>query len=247
MTQESKDSQVQPYQEMDVADESQILSEMKGENFLPEFVYQFQQGGRTITSLSYTGIKEAIRRRGHYSIVDYKIEETTDKYRAIVKIHDDLNKIDALGASEADKTKPFAYVLALNKAERNAYAKLIPAKYFAELIAEKLGKTSKEADRSPQTPKDVTPTAQPTIRQQVERIPSATMKPEEQVPVSYQLNSWIKPEIYANLTLSEEGSDIILKPKERLEAPDFKAVCAAVEHFKGKWVSVDGVWVIPNA
>jgi hypothetical protein len=234
MTQESKDSQVQPYQEMDVADESQILSEMKGENFLPEFVYQFQQGGRTITSLSYTGIKEAIRRRGHYSIVDYKIEETTDKYRAIVKIHDDLNKIDALGASEADKTKPFAYVLALNKAERNAYAKLIPAKYFAELIAEKLGKTSKEADRSPEKPKDVTP-------------PPTQKEPDVQVPVSYQLNSWIKPEIYALLNQSEEGSDIILKPKERLEAPDFKAVCAAVEHFHGKWIPVDGVWVIPNA
>jgi hypothetical protein len=65
--------------------------------------------------------------------------------------------------------------------------------------------------------------------------------------VSYQLNSWIKPEIYALLNQSEEGSDIILKPKERLEATDFKAVCAAVEHFKGKWVSVDGCWVIPNA
>jgi hypothetical protein len=233
MTQESKDNQVQPYIEADVADESQILSEMKGENFLPEFVYQFQQGGRTITSLSYTGIKEAIRRRGNYTIVDYKIEETADKYRAIVKIHDHLNKIDALGASEADKSKPFAYVLALNKAERNAYAKLIPAKYFAELIAEKLGKTSKDVERSPQTPKDVTP--------------PPTQKEGDQVPVSYQLNSWIKPEIYALLNQSEEGSDIILKPKERLEATDFKAVCAAVEHFKGKWVSVDGCWVIPNA
>jgi hypothetical protein len=234
----SDSQEVQPYQAMDVADEGQILAEMKGENFLPEFVYQFQQGGRTITSLSYTGIKEAIRRRGNYTIVDYKIEETADKYRAIVKIHDNEKRIDALGASEADKSKPFAYVLALNKAERNAYAKLIPAKYFAELIAEKLGtkrdmSTNKEVSNqgAHQPPKDVTPPPQTA---------------EDKVPTSYQLEGWIKPEIYAELTMDEKDGLITLKPKKMLNTEDFKDACKVAEKFGGKWVKEKGVWEVPS-
>jgi hypothetical protein len=224
-----------PYQLMEAKDEDQILAEMKGE-FLSQFVYSFRQGNRDITNLSYVGIKEAIRRRGHYQIIEQIISEANGKIRALIKVHDLVNDIDVLGASEAESDKPFAYVLAINKAERNAFAKVIPAKLIAEMIAEKLGKkteTPKEVERSQKMPKDVTP---------------EQLKQEgEQVPVSYQLNSWIKPDLYANLTIDEQGSDIILKPKERFEAPDFKAICAAVEHFKGKWVSVDGVWVIPNA
>ena len=147
---------------MDGKDEDQILAELKGE-YLDAFVYQFTQGDRTITSLSYTGIKEAIRRRGNYSIVDYDLKETDSTFWCIVKIHDNEKNIDALGVSEADKSKPFARVLAVNKAERNAYAKLIPAKFFAELIAEKL-KSSKPINVTPPQPeKDVSafpPTAQ---------------------------------------------------------------------------------------
>jgi hypothetical protein len=227
MTQEPNDAS--PYQLMEAKDEDQILAEMKGE-FLSQFVYSFRQGNRDITNLSYVGIKEAIRRRGHYQIIEQIISEANGKIRALIKVHDLVNDIDVLGASEAEADKPFAYVLAINKAERNAFAKVIPAKLIAEMIAEKLGKTPKEAERSPKTPKDVTPE-----------------KESEQVPVSYQLNSWIKPEVYANLDISEVGGNIVLKPKERLEGADFKAVCAAAEHFNGKWVSVDGVWVIPNA
>jgi hypothetical protein len=230
-----KETEVTPYTQMETKDEEQILSEMKGE-FLQNYVYSFTQGNRTITNLSYIGIKEAIRRRGHYQIIEQTITEVGGKIRALVKVHDLINDIDVLGASEAEADKQFSFVLAVNKAERNAFAKVIPAKLIAEMIAEKLGKkteTPKEVERSQKMPKDVTP---------------EQLKQEgEQVPVSYQLNSWIKPDLYANLTIDEQGSDIILKPKERFEAPDFKAICAAVEHFKGKWVSVDGVWVIPNA
>lgn len=152
---ESKTEQPNEYQIMESKDEEQILAEMKGE-FLQNYVYSFKQGGRDINGLSYIGVKEAIRKRGHIEIVDQKIEETNGKIRALVKVHDYTNDIDVLGASEAEADKPFAYVLAVNKAERNAFAKLIPAKLFAELIAEKLHSTKAEA------PKDVTPQA-PTI------------------------------------------------------------------------------------
>lgn len=143
-----------PYMIMEAKDEDQILAEMKGE-FLAQFVYSFQQGNRTITNLSYAGIKEAIRRRGHYQIIEQTITEANGKIRVLIKVHDLVNDIDVLGASEAEADKPFAYVLAVNKAERNAFAKVMPAKLIAEMIQEKLhGKPQQEQ------PKDVTPTQQ---------------------------------------------------------------------------------------
>src|SRR5690349_5035051 len=47
-------------------DEQQILERMRGE-VAKEWVYSIQQNGKTITSLSYDGVKEAIRRRGNIS------------------------------------------------------------------------------------------------------------------------------------------------------------------------------------
>src|SRR5438876_6939819 len=49
-------------------DETEIVREMRGE-IADSYVYSFQQGKRTITSLAYAGVKEAIRRRGNVSIV----------------------------------------------------------------------------------------------------------------------------------------------------------------------------------
>lgn len=161
------------YQEMEVRDERQILSEMQGTAILGEMVYDITISGKRVTNLSYSGIKEAIRRRGSLEILDVKTEETEATIRALVKVRDLQNRIDVLGASEADKSKPFAYVLAINKAERNAFAKLIPAKWFATLIDEYLQQkgNARHETRIPaqqpqqqpptpyQEPKNVTPKA----------------------------------------------------------------------------------------
>jgi len=167
---ENKDLATQPneFSLMDQKDEEMILQEMSGEHFLQQYVYSFKQGGRDITNLSYAGIKEAIRRRGHFQIIDHQVEEVNGKIRAIVKVHDLVNDIDVLGASEADAEKPFAFVLATNKAERNAYAKLIPAKFFAELIAEKLGKST--------TPKPVNVTPPTTTPAPLTTVPDKCPK-----------------------------------------------------------------------
>jgi hypothetical protein len=228
MTQEPNDPS--PYQIMEAKDEDQILREMKGE-FLQNYVYSFTQGNRTITNLSYIGIKEAIRRRGHYQIIEQIITEVGSKIRVLVKVHDLVNDIDVLGASEADSDKPFAYVLAVNKAERDAYAKVIPAKLIAEMIAEKLGKTppTKQPVPEVQKPKDVTP-----------------VSGQEQVPLSYEIPSWIKPEVMANIVLDETGNMISLKPKAMLNTEDFKDVCKVAEKFGGKWVKENGQWEIPQ-
>jgi len=132
----------QPFTAMDCADEKQILAEMRTE-FLTQFVYSYKRNNQTITHLSYIGVKECIRRladqnKCSFTLSDPKVEETSEVIRVTLKLHDNLRNIDLLGASEAPKDTPFAYVLAVNKAERNALAKLIPANFIAALIQEYL-------------------------------------------------------------------------------------------------------------
>ena len=151
---------VELFQEMDRRDENQILQEMRGEQ-LQEFVYSMSLEGRTVTNLSYAGVKEAIRRRGHVEILDYKVDEDEKEYRALVRVRDHENQIDVLGASTAEKAKPFAYTLAVNKAERNGFTKLIPAKWIATLIHEWLERnrtaqpqTASGTIKQPKVPKE---------------------------------------------------------------------------------------------
>jgi hypothetical protein len=246
MTQENKSE----FQIMDRADEQQILDELQG-HYLTEFVYSFRAGGKDVIGLSWAGIKELAYRYGGIQVESCTIEDKGDFWLVTCKALDIERKNSRFGVATQSKTMKhrdgstetddFALQKATSKAQRNAIRALMPEiavkQYIDKFLAEKQGKSTTPFKRveptEKQVPKDVTP-EQPKAE-------------GEQVPVSYQLNSWIKPEIYANLTMSEEGSDIILKPKERLEAPDFKAVCAAVEHFHGCWSKEAGVWVIPNA
>lgn len=210
----------QPFQELDVRDEGQILAEMRGE-FLEQYVYSFQQAGRNITNLSYVGVKEAIRRRGHVQIIDHRVEEVNGKYRATVLVHDLVNDIDVLGVSEAEVNKPFAYVLAVNKAERNAFMKIIPAKFYAELIKEKLSITRT-------APVNVTPK------------PASNQPKQEQIE-----QELIEAKLLDLLVIEKEEDTITIHYKTLLEKEAFKTVCKIAEKFGGKWVSENGVWVIP--
>lgn len=156
---------VQVFQEMERRDEDQILAEMRGE-LINEFVYSIQLQGKTVTNLSYAGVKEAIRRSGMFEILDVRTEETEHEIRVLVKVRDLVNRIDVLGASSAEKGKPFAYVLAVNKAERNAYSKLIPAKWYATLIQDWLQKhrsSKTEAAALPAEASQTSPTSEPKV------------------------------------------------------------------------------------
>jgi hypothetical protein len=132
-------------------DENQILNEMKGE-LLEEFVYDMDVQGKHVTSLSYAGVKEAIRRRGKYETLDVHIDEDKDQYRCLVKVRDLIRQIDVLGASTCEKSKPFAYTLAVNKAERNAFRKLIPEKLIAAMVKEFLERRKARTVPVPITP-----------------------------------------------------------------------------------------------
>ena len=136
--------QVEIVQQLEKRDENQILSSMKGE-VVKEWVYQIKGPTGMITQLSYAGVKEAIRRRGN---IGWKpcphcnqmvhIEENDKEIRATVYALDYQTNTAFLGAAEADKGRPFAFRLAVNKAERNALRKFLPEKAIALLIQEYL-------------------------------------------------------------------------------------------------------------
>src|SRR5208337_3157502 len=169
---ETKQLPTETFQEMDRRDEGQILAEMRGEQ-LVEFVYSIRIEGRQVTNLSYAGVKEAIRRRGHVEILDIKTEQDDKEYRAIVRVRDHDNQIDVLGASTCEKTKPFAWTLAVNKAERNAWMKLIPSKWIATLIQEWLTR-NKTRDQPVSRVKQDGTTNQPNIPAPAATSPDVT-------------------------------------------------------------------------
>ena len=223
--------QAQPYLEMEVRDEKQVLAELRSE-MLETFVYSFKQGDRQITNLSYAGIKEAVRLRGNITLVgEPTITETDHTIRAMVKIHDCVNNVDFLGVSEADKTKPFAFVLAVNKAERNAYAKLLPGKYFAELVKQWLNEKRGVVI-------DVKPEAAKTVNQ-----------PTEETPLMYRLAAEIPAELSPLLEIEEQTDQkrIIVKNRQKLELDDYKYVCRFIEKFGGTRNKEENLWAVPLA
>ena len=135
----SQEMTLQLAKELEKRDEQQVIAEMRGE-IVRSWVYQIQLGNRTVTNLSYAGVKEAIRRRGNLSTYPCSccqktvhVEETDSEIRALVRVWDLNNNVEVLGASSAKKG-PFDFVLAVNKAERNAWRKLLPEKQIALLI-----------------------------------------------------------------------------------------------------------------
>ena len=171
---------VQVFQALDQRDEDQILAEMRGE-ILEDLVYDVTMSGRRVTNLSYAGVKEAIRNRGNTETLDVHTEDVEGEIRALVRVRDLQNRIDVLGASSAEKNKPFAYTLAVNKAERNAFAKLIPAKWLASLVNEYLARAKGEQPKQGE-PEKATKAAEETGTAEKASVPQPQVKPS--VPVT---------------------------------------------------------------
>ena len=131
-------------------DEEQIIMEMKNQ-IVTQWVYTIDVWNsktktmEKITSLSYAGVKEAVRRRGNFRFVPCShcgktahVDEDPKEYHALVTVHDENRNVMFIGAASAFKNQPFAWVLAVNKAERNALRKMLPEKTIALLIEEYL-------------------------------------------------------------------------------------------------------------
>jgi hypothetical protein len=127
------------YEMMDALDERQIVAELKGD-IIEQYFYEFQQGGRLVVGISWSGIKYVARKmseQGHpISVEDVKFNPTEKGYLAIATAMDLATKEKRWGASEAsrmvtlrsgdEKENPFALQVAMSKAQRNAIRNFIP-------------------------------------------------------------------------------------------------------------------------
>ena len=139
-------------------------------------VYSIEVQGKTVTNLSYAGVKEYVRSRGHFKIIEVRTEQDDKGYRCLIILKDLDRDIEVTGASACEKSKPFAWTLAVNKAERNAYRKLIPERTIANLIEEWLERKK---------PRSVT--AQPVPAKEAESVGTSqgtTIPPESPVPLA---------------------------------------------------------------
>ena len=160
------------FRELERRDEEQILAEMEGK-YLDEFVYQFQQGGRTVTGLSWAGIKEIAYRMGHITVDLERLEEKETHYVIIVKATDTEKGNSRLGISTQPKTMKrrtgpdeedqFALQKAMSKAQRNAMRSLMPEEMLKTWISRFLtGKTQGKPPERKKVPSEVsTPRGEP--------------------------------------------------------------------------------------
>jgi len=126
---------------MEKRDEQQILSELQG-NFMKEFVYKFRVGGREVTGISWSGIKEiAYRVQGIDTVIE-STEHTDDAYTFIVKATNKNISSSRLGVGSCLKKETFAIQKALSKAQRNAIRGVIPEKTIELFLAEFTGDTN---------------------------------------------------------------------------------------------------------
>ncbi len=137
----SRDS---PFTIMERRDEDQILAEMKG-NVIQQFVYSFKQGGRDVTGLSYSGVKQIALEMGNIHCSEPVISEMNGSFICKVKAVDVAKNLEMWGVSSQAKqmttrwgkqNDDFAVQKAVSKAERNALRKLMPERLIVEMIKE---------------------------------------------------------------------------------------------------------------
>lgn len=156
-------------QRMDEYDEEQILAEIKGQVVEPYF-YSYKEFDREVHALSYTGVRyiaTSMAEHGELLILDHsEVVETPTSFRGKAVVRNAATGMIFVGVSEQEKNfasgkrNPFAYVLAYNKAERNAFRKHEPEKVI--LAGYEAWKDKPNAVRNVTPPKedpskDVTP------------------------------------------------------------------------------------------
>ena len=134
-----------PYALMERKDENQILAEIKG-NVLEEFVYSFPQGNRTVTGLSYSGVKQIALQMGNIHCEEPILQENGSCWICKVKAIDVQRNFEMWGVSQQPKymelksgqklRDDFCIQKCVSKAERNALRKLMPEKIIIEMIKE---------------------------------------------------------------------------------------------------------------
>ncbi len=127
------------------ADEQAIVAHMTGGAQLQAYVYSFPMEGKQIVGVSWKGAQEIARLVGHIEVLpDIKVEERDDAFYGLVRVKDLRSNVVFVGASRQEKmmtlrdgrVKPnrFAFVLAINKAERNGILDLVDESIKQKII-----------------------------------------------------------------------------------------------------------------
>jgi hypothetical protein len=136
------------------ADDLAIVAHMTGGTQLQVYVYSFSMDGKQIVGVSWRGAQEIARLVGNIEVLpDIKVEEREDAYYGLVRVKDLRSNVVFVGAARQEKTiklrsgeeKPnrFAFVQAINKAERNGILLLVD-----ETIKEQIIEKFKASGRS---------------------------------------------------------------------------------------------------
>ena len=126
---------------LDRLDEEQIVAELQGA-VLDEYVYSFKSGGKTVTGLSWAGVKAIAAKLGSIQIDLLQLVTTDEAYLCVVKatVPDGSSRIGAAEQCKVMSTKkgqqpdPFALPKVTSKAQRNAIRALLPETLITELV-----------------------------------------------------------------------------------------------------------------
>jgi len=199
-------AEVRPFLVMDKADEEQVLAEMRGE-IIKEYVYSYIQGKKIVEGLSLAGINAVAIHMAESGrplrVIDQWITEDDKYIKAIVKVGrfsvtDEGTEVmldSTLGAKRQARNypkgaeNPFAYELAITKAERNARKKLMPEKIIIEMMKEykKQGKTKKLEEPTLEEAQEYADQAREE-KNEIEKVPEekpkTKSKQKKQYPIS---------------------------------------------------------------
>jgi hypothetical protein len=129
------------FQALDRLDEEQIVAELQGA-VLDEYVYSFKSGGKTVTGLSWAGVKAIAARMGSIELDLLQLVNADASYLCVVKATapDGSSRIGAAEQPKAMSTRngeqpdPFALPKVTSKAQRNAIRALLPETLITELV-----------------------------------------------------------------------------------------------------------------
>ncbi len=117
----------------DTADDEAILAEIMGKSVdISDYVYSFEQGGKTVEGLSIIGVNEAANRMGNIKVENILFDERPHSWLAFAKTVNTSTKQVYYGAFEqpkrlrSGKIDPFAFTKAIHKAQRNAIRGHLP-------------------------------------------------------------------------------------------------------------------------
>lgn len=135
MSQETENQDQKTALMIEAKDDEQIMEELKG-RIVEEYFYEFKLGERTVTGISWAGIKQLARVQGNVRVSHPEVQETDQYFRVICSAEDPSRNIIMWGATQQPKKMKlkdgsemedtFSLTKALSKAQRNAIRALFP-------------------------------------------------------------------------------------------------------------------------